>query len=285
MLVTTSEMFKQAEMGGYAVPSANFLDYRMASAFVKKAESLNMPLILSFAQVHTSVLPLEDAAAIGLHLARNATVPVALHLDHGEDEQTIEKAIMLGFTSVMIDASTCEFNENIAITKRVVDLAHSHGVVVEAELGHVGSGESLEAQEESDSIYTDPKQADLFCKKTGIDSLAISIGTAHGHYKGVPKINFERLEEVKKETRTPLVLHGGSSSGDENLHRCAKNGICKINIFTDFITAAHNVIYEEKFDDMMVLNQAVSETYEETLGHCFGVFATKKWEVSNETNV
>lgn len=274
-------MFKQAEKGGYAVPSANFLDYRMASAFVAKAESLNMPLILSFAQVHIDELPLEDAAAIGIHLATSASVPIALHLDHGEDEETIKKAISLGFTSVMIDASTCEFNENIATTKRVVDHAHARGVVVEAELGHVGSGVSLEAQE-SDSIYTDPAQAALFCQKTGIDSLAISIGTAHGHYKGTPKISFDCLKEIRDEVTVPLVLHGGSSSGDENLHQCATRGIQKINIFTDFITAAHDVIYREKFADLLALNHAVTDAYQDTLGHCYTTFATKQWEISNE---
>lgn len=284
MLVTTTEMFRQAEAGGYAVPSANFLDHRMASAFVTKAESLRMPLILSFAQVHIPVLPLEQAAAIGLHLAKNSTVPVALHLDHGQDEETIKRAIALGFTSVMIDASTLEFTENIAITKRVVDYAHARNVVVEAELGHVGSGISLEAQQ-SDSIYTDPKQASLFCKTTGIDSLAISIGTAHGHYKGVPKINYECLKAVRKATDIPLVLHGGSSSGDENLHQCAKRGIHKINIFTDFITAAHQTIYADKHKDMLTLNRVVSEAYQDTLGHCFEVFATQKWRATNETTI
>lgn len=277
MLVTTQEMFKQAQEGGFAIPSANFLDYRMAKAFVQVAEAHGMPLILSFAQSHMKELDIIDAASIGIHLAQNSRVPIALHLDHGEDKHTIEKAVSLGFTSVMIDASKQPFTENIAITKEIVDIAHHNGVVVEAELGHVGSGDTLESATLSDSIYTEPAQAREFCRKTGVDSLAVSIGTAHGHYKGVPKINFEALAQIGDQVEIPLVLHGGSGSGDDNLHKCAISGIRKINIFTDFITAAHSAIYAEKHDNMLTLNRLVSSAYAETLAHYYRVFATQAW--------
>lgn len=285
MIVNTTQMFKQAEAGSFAIPSTNFLDFRMARAFIDKAESLNMPIILSFAQSHIPELSLEDAANIGLHLARKASIPVALHLDHGEDEETVKKAISLGFSSVMIDASMCEYEENIAITKRIVEYAHQHDVTVEAELGHVGSGENFESHDESDSIYTNPQLAKDFCLRTGVDSLAISIGTAHGHYKGTPKINFEILAEIRNQVKNPLVLHGGSSSGEENLNRCALSGIRKINIFTDFISASYDAINNGSYNNMIEINHAITDAYQDTLGYYYKVFATKKWEVANETRV
>ena len=132
----------------------------------------------------------------------------------------------------MIDASEKSFKENIATTKKIVDFAHKYDVTVEAELGHVGANDYSESSEITDSVYTEVKDVVEFVTKTNIDSLAISIGTAHGVYKGIPKINFERLVEINEKTDIPLVLHGGSSTGDENLHRCAVNGINKINIYS-----------------------------------------------------
>ena len=196
-------------------------------------------------------------------------------MDHGQDEEIIKQAIELGFTSVMIDASQDEIETNIRRSKAITEYAHERGVVVEAEIGHVGTGNSYEFKETTDTIYTEVEEAARFAKETGVDSLAVSIGTAHGQYKGTPKISFERLEEIKNEVSIPLVLHGGSSSGDENLHKCAVSGINKINIFTDFITAAMDVINEEKPEDYFTLKRLVNQAIADTLSHYYKVFATK----------
>lgn len=275
MLVTTKEMFEKAQKENYAIPAANFIDLDSARTFVEVAEKMQKPLILAFAQAHIEECPLEEAALISTYLAKKASVPVALHLDHGQDEEIIKQAIELGFTSVMIDASQDEIETNIRRSKAITEYAHERGVVVEAEIGHVGTGNSYEFKETTDTIYTEVEEAARFAKETGVDSLAVSIGTAHGQYKGTPKISFERLEEIKNEVSIPLVLHGGSSSGDENLHKCAVSGINKINIFTDFITAAMDVINEEKPEDYFTLKRLANQAIADTLSHYYEVFATK----------
>lgn len=275
MLVTTKEMFEKAQKENYAIPAANFFDLDSARTFVEVAEKMQKPLILAFAQAHIEECSLEEAALIAKYLAKKASVPVALHLDHGQDEEIIKQAIELGFTSVMIDASQDEIETNIRRSKAIAEYAHERGVVVEAEIGHVGTGNSYEFKETTDTIYTEVEEAARFAKETGVDSLAVSIGTAHGQYKGTPKISFERLEEIKNEVSIPLVLHGGSSSGDENLHKCAVSGINKINIFTDFITAAMDVINEEKPEDYFTLKRLANQAIADTLAHYYKVFATK----------
>ncbi|WP_195513751.1 class II fructose-bisphosphate aldolase [Enterococcus sp. 1001283B150225_161107_E12] len=277
MLVTTKELFEQADKNNYAIPAANFFDLDSARTYVKTAERLKKPLILAFAQSHMNMMSLEEAALIGKFLAEKSTSPVALHLDHGQDEAIIKQAIDLGFTSVMIDASEDSFEENVRRSKAIADYAHPFGVVVEAEIGHVGAGDSLES-EESDSIYTEFSEAVKFAEATGVDSLAVSIGTAHGHYTGTPKINFDVLQQLYEALAIPLVLHGGSSSGDENLEKCALNGIRKINIFTDFITAAMDKIREEQPENYFDLIHDANEAIAKTLEQYFNVFHTASHE-------
>lgn len=275
MLVTSKELFKQTQAGKFAIPAANFFDLDSARAYVSVAERMNKPLILAFAQAHMDMMSLEEAALIGNFLAKKATVPVVLHLDHGQDEKIIKQAIDLGFTSVMIDASLDSFKENVRRSKAIADYAHERGVVVEAEIGFVGSGVNYENHDHSDSVYTEVEDAVNFVEQTNVDSLAVSIGTAHGFYKGVPKISFERLSELRKTLKTPLVLHGGSSSGDDNLHRCATEGISKINIFTDFITAVMKRIEQKNPTDYFQLKKYANQAIEETLEHYYKVFSTK----------
>ena len=274
MLVTTKELFQQAEEQNYAIPAANFFDLDSARTYVQTAEKLKKPLILAFAQSHMDMLSLEEAALIGTFLAENSTAPVALHLDHGQDEMIIKEAIRLGFTSVMIDASEDSFEDNVRRSKAIVDYAHPKGIVVEAEIGHVGSGNSLEATGVTDSIYTEFPEAVKFAQLTQVDSLAVSIGTTHGHYHGVPKINFQVLDELYQALEIPLVLHGGSSSGEANLEKCALQGIRKINIFTDFITAAMEAIQLHKPADYFELKKVANQAMEKTLEHYFQVFHT-----------
>lgn len=275
MLVTSKELFEKAQKDQYAIPAANFFDLDSARSYVTVAERLNKPLILAFAQAHMDTMSLEEAALIGNYFARKANVPVVLHLDHGQDEKIIKQAIDLGFSSVMIDASLDSFAENARRSKEIADYAHEREVVVEAEIGFVGSGVNYENHDHSDSIYTKVMDAVRFAEMTNVDSLAVSIGTAHGFYKGTPKISFERLAELKAAVQTPLVLHGGSSSGDENLHRCATEGISKINIFTDFITAAMKAIERESPTDYFQLKKLTNQALENTLEHYYTVFATK----------
>lgn len=277
MLVTSKELFKKAQEGHYAIPAANFNDLNTIKWLVKIAEENNRPLILALAEAHINdQITLEEAAEIGKYYAENAKVPVVLHLDHGETAETIKKAVDLGFTSVMIDASMEDFDKNVERTLDIVNYAHPKGVVVEAEIGHVGAGENYENHEETDSIYTTVEDAKKFIEETGVDSLAISIGTAHGHYKGTPVINFERLAEISEATDTPLVLHGGSSSGDENLNKCATDGISKINIFSDFIQAAHDEVEDNETVNYLGLIDRSRDGYKKTLDHYYQVFETEE---------
>lgn len=279
MLVNSNELFVKARKGNYAIPAANYIDLDSARSYIKVAEQKRLPLILAFAQSHKDILSLEEAALIGKFLGEKASVPIVLHLDHGEDYDFIERAIRLGFTSVMIDASQKKFDENIQVSKEVVELAHKFDISVEAELGHVGSNQISFEQGKPDSIYTETESVIEFVDKTKVDSLAISIGTAHGLYKGTPKINFERLHEIRKLTDVPLVLHGGSSSGDLNLERCATEGISKINIYTDFLMGAQHEIEENGYQNYIELKNLANDGMEKVLEHYYKVFHTKLWGV------
>jgi fructose-bisphosphate aldolase, class II len=277
LLVSTKEMLQRARREGYAVPAPNFFDFRSASAYLEVAEALNKPLILAFAQAHMDQLDLEDAAMIGRYLAKKASVPVALHLDHGTDETIIKQAIDLGFTSVMIDASQEKIEENIMKTKAIVAFARPREVAVEAELGHVGAGDNYEDHEHSDSIYTKASEVERFIEMTDVDSLAISIGTAHGIYKGKPKISFNTLHDIFSKTAIPLVLHGGSSSGEENLHRCATEGIAKINIFTDIVEGGMKAINNGRPMELFELENLRSRGMKAVLEEYYHLLATKTW--------
>jgi len=276
MLVNSKKMLESARKENFSVPATNFIDIDSARVFVNVAEERGLPLMLPFAQSHSKLISLEEAAIIGKYLAESVSVPIALHLDHGEDYEFIKQAIDLGFKSVMFDGSSLDIEENIEITKKVVNYAHARGVTVEAELGYVGANEgNYETTEVVESVHTDTEDVLDFVSQTGVDSLAVSIGTAHGAYKGEPEINFERLKEITEVTPIPLVLHGGSSSGDENLDRCSKSAISKINIFTDFLNGAYNNISKNKPKDYIELKAAANEGMAEVLNHYYDVFNTK----------
>lgn len=277
MLVTSKELFKKAQEGKFAIPAPNFIDLESLRWHVETAERHNLPLILALAEAHIGEnITLEDAALVGKKYAEEAKVPVVLHLDHGTTPEVIKKAIDLGFSSVMIDASQDTFEENVRKTKDIIDYAHPKGVVVEAEIGHVGAGENYENHETSDSQYTTVEEAKKFAEETGVDSLAISIGTAHGMYKGIPEINFDRLKEIAAAVDTPLVLHGGSSSGDENLNRCATNGITKINIFSDLLVAAKEEIDNNKPETYLDVKALSKQGMQKCLEHYYVVFETRE---------
>ena len=276
MLVNSKELFKKAQQGHYAIPSANVLDMESIKYHVGVAQELGLPLIVGVAEAHLGDnLTLEDAALVGKKYADAASVPVVLHLDHGMSVETCKKAIDLGFTSVMIDASMKSFEENVAITKEVVEYAKAKDVSVEAEIGHVASNFD---ENDTDALYTTAEEAKKFCEESGCDSLAISIGTAHGVYKAkaIPEISFDRLAEIHAATDVPLVLHGGSGSGDDNLNRCAKEGISKVNIYTDLYLAAMASADESKAKDYLSLRAAIKAGIQSCLKHYYSVFETKQ---------
>lgn len=271
MLVSTQDILRRAWEGGYAIPSPDFLDSNSARAYCQVAGELKAPLILSFAEVHLEHLALDEAAELGRFYAERFDAPIALHLDHGVTFPVIEGAIARGFTSVMIDASGEELAENIRRTRAVVELAHARGVAVEAEIGHVGTEEEGNDHALSENVYTEVAAAEELVRATGVDSLAVSIGTKHGAYKGEPHINFERLAELNDALRIPLVLHGGSGSGDENLARCAQGGVAKVNLYTDFIVAARDAVYGQRPDSWPKMLHAGDEAMKDVLRRYYRV--------------
>lgn len=281
MLVTTKEMFERSRERGYAIVAPDFWDSNSCRTYVETAEELGVPVILSFAQAHSDMLSIEEALAMAKYYGEKASNPVAIHLDHGLDVETVKRAVDLGYTSVMIDASAQPYEVNVARTREVCEYAHAHGVVVEAELGHVGSGdvitsENAEALKDDKNIYTEVEMAKNFVNETGVDSLAVSIGTSHGLYKGTPVIDFDRLHELREALPIPLVLHGGSGSGDENLERCATEGISKINVFTDFTVAAINATKDEDYVNWYKLIKDANKAISEKLKFYFRLFHTSE---------
>ena len=231
-LVTTKQLLLDAQKNGYAVGAFNVENMEMVQAVAAAAEELRAPVIM---QTTPSTVKYADLAYFYANVkaaAEKATVPIAMHLDHGSSFELAMAAYRAGYTSVMIDGSHGSFEENIAVSKAVADACHPGMVPVEAELGKVGGKEDdLEGGE--GNPYTDPMQAKEFVEKTGVDSLAVAIGTAHGVYKGIPKLDVERLSEIRKVVSIPLVLHGTSGVPDDAVRECIRRGICKVNYATD----------------------------------------------------
>lgn len=274
MLVTSKGLFEIASRQKFAIPATNFVDQHTLRAYIAVAEKRQLPLIISFAQAHDEVISLEEAALLGKFYAEKAHVPIVLHLDHGTEVDFIKRAVDLGFTSVMMDASKDTLEDNIAKTNEIIEYARPVGVVVEAEIGHVGSGENYENLDQSESLPTTVEDAQKFYEETRVDSLAISIGTAHGNYIGTPKIHFERLHQISEAVPVPLVLHGGSSTGDENLRQCSKSQIVKINVFTDLMNAAvKNLKVKER--NYFEIHEQLRSGIENCLDHYFNIFNTQ----------
>ena len=230
-LVTTKELLLDAQKKGYAVGAFNVENMEMVQAVIEAAEELKSPVIMQTTSSTLKYAGPEYYYANVAAAASMATVPVAIHLDHGSSFELAMKAFRAGYTSIMIDGSHNVLEENIAITKRVVRACHAGNVPVEAELGKVGGKE--DDVDGGNGGYTDPQDAVYFVKETGIDSLAVAIGTAHGVYKGLPKLDMERLSKIREVVDIPLVLHGTSGVPDEDVQECIRRGICKVNYATD----------------------------------------------------
>ena len=230
MLVNMKELLKDAQDGNYAVGSFSVANMEMVLGVLKAARELSAPVILQIAEVRLKQSPLEIIGPLMVAAAENADTPVAVHFDHGKTEEKIKQALDLGFTSVMFDGSHLPLDENIATTKRIIDIAGKYNASVEAEIGCVGGSE--DGSEDIAINCTKPQDAVRFEAETGVDALAIAIGNAHGNYKDVPKLRFDILQKVNEMTNTPLVLHGGTGISPDDFVKWSKNGIKKINIAT-----------------------------------------------------
>ncbi len=227
MLVTLSEILRDPDEKHYAVGAFNCLSLENVMGALEAAEELRSPIILQLAEVQFPEAPMEMMAPLYLEAARRSSVPVCVHLDHGQSLETCVKAIRLGFTSVMFDGAALPFEENVAASKEVTRIAKAAGVDVEAELGKVGN-----SGVDTADVFTDVDESVRFVQSTGIDALAVAIGNLHGHYIHTPQLNIPRLIEIHEANRLPLVLHGGSGTSVEDFKACIHNGICKINVAT-----------------------------------------------------
>ncbi|SHE97591.1 class II fructose-1,6-bisphosphate aldolase [Desulforamulus putei] len=232
-LVPVKELLQRAEEGKYAVGAFNVNNMEIVQAILAAAEAERAPVIMQASQGAIKYAGIEYIYALASLAASQATVPVALHLDHGTSFEQCMKCIRVGFTSVMIDGSKLPLEENIALTNRVLEVARATGVSVEAELGKIGGTEDDIHVDERDAFFTDPEEARYFVEKTGVDSLAVAIGTAHGQYKGVPQLDFPRLEKIVSLVKIPIVLHGSSGVPDEAVQEAIRLGVRKVNIDTN----------------------------------------------------
>lgn len=232
-LVSVGELLAAAEKGGYAVGAFNCNNMEIVQAIIEAAEAEKAPVILQASQGAIKYAGINYIVAMAREAAAQASVPVALHLDHGTDFNQVILCIRHGFTSVMIDGSRHPLQENIAITKKVVEIARAVGVSVEGELGRIRGAEDEIRVSEREAFFTDPEDARTFVRETGVDSLAPSIGTAHGQYRGRPELDFPRLKRIRELTGIPLVLHGSSGVPDEDIRQAIALGVRKVNIDTN----------------------------------------------------
>jgi fructose-bisphosphate aldolase class II len=240
MLVNLNDVLKKAQKEHYAVGLFNTTDSDMLEAVIAAAEEMKSPVILGTAEVLLPYGELKLIAPSIIAAAKRATVPVVVHYDHGLTFERCMEALQLGFTSIMFDGSAGDSDKNIADTKEVVRIAHSMGATVEGEIGHVG--EAANCDNATSDRYTTVKEAKDFLEATGVDALAIAIGTAHGAYKAKPCLDINRLKEIRANVDTPLVLHGGSGLSDDDFKNTIKEGIAKVNIFTDLCVAGENAV-------------------------------------------
>ncbi|WP_027063060.1 class II fructose-bisphosphate aldolase [Mesoplasma seiffertii] len=247
MKANFKEELLKAKAGKYAIPAFNFDNLEMAKGIIAAAEAENFPVILMVTESAAKYIGLEYVYAIGKIAVEQSQVPLIFHWDHGFDIELIKRACDNGFSSVMLDASTKSFKENVKLTNEIVDYAHARGVYVESEIGHVGGKE--DDRDSKETSFTDVNEAIEFNKLTGIDALAIAAGTAHGVFKSKPKLQYDLIEEIVNKLSTPIVLHGSSGVPHEDLQKAISLGITKINIGTDL-----KIAYAEALKTWFVKN-------------------------------
>jgi len=261
-LTTIVPLLDRAQKASYGIGAFNFINMETLEGIVTAAESLNSPIILGVPERLLNILDIAMLADIAISRIKRAKIPIALHLDHSKSFDNIIKAIRCGFSSVMFDGSSLPFEENIAKTSKIVEIAHAAGLSVEGEVGYVGrdiNPETLDAD-----LFTTVDQAVEFVDKTGVDALAIAYGSVHGVYKGTPHLDFERLHEIRQAVEVPLVLHGGSGLSDYDFKHSIELGISKINIFTD-ISEAGVAICQKIAGNGMELALLMDEVRKETI--------------------
>lgn len=248
MLVNLNDVLIPAKKGGYGVGLFNTVNVEMARAVIETAEELKAPVIVGTAEVLTTAMSLERVAEYLIPMAQKASVPVCVHFDHGLTFEKCMEALNLGYKSVMYDCSTASYEDNVAKVAEMVKICHGFGATVEGELGHVGDNEgSAEGDShlaDPSAYFTDVELAKDFVDRTGVDALAVAVGNAHGDYKFPPKLDFQRIRDIAERTGVPLVLHGGSGLADDDFRIAIKEGICKVNIFTDIDKAGKAGIEE-----------------------------------------
>lgn len=253
---------KKASEGHYAIPHFNVWNAEMLMGVMDAAEELRAPVIISFGTGFTGNTSFEDYCYMMESMAKKATVPVILHWDHGRNMTILQNAVNHCMNSVMRDASALPYEQNVAEIKRCVDYFHAYNIPVEAELGHVGN-ETVYEEALADYEYTDPKTAKDFVDRTGCDSLAIAIGNVHGVYSSEPKLAFDILEEVANAVDVPIVLHGASGIGDEDIKKAISLGVAKINIHTELTLAALDAIKESIDEPYLAMQRKVRTAVKE----------------------
>lgn len=233
MLVNMNDVLLPAKKGGYGVGFFNAVNVEMARAIIETAEELRAPVMVGTAEILLPAMELARVAEYLIPMAEKASVPVCVHYDHGLTFEKCMQALELGFTSIMYDCSTAPYEENIEKVAEMVKICHAMGRMVEGELGHVGDNAGAGKLENPSDYFTDPETAADFVKRTGVDSLAVAVGNAHGDYAFPPKLDFERIRVIAEKTGIPLVLHGGSGLSDTDFKTAVKEGVAKVNIFTD----------------------------------------------------
>lgn len=240
MIVNLNDILNDAQAKNYAVGLFNTTDTDMLEAAISAAEELHSPIIIGTAEVLLPHGELQLIAPSIIHAAKNTKVPVVVHYDHGLTFEKCMEALKLGFSSIMFDGSAGDYSKNINDTAEIVKIAHSFGASVEGEIGHVG--EASNNDNDIADMYTKVSEAQDYINATGVDALAVSIGTAHGAYKSKPKLDLQRLNDIHKAIKTPLVLHGGSGLSDDDFRNSIANGISKVNIFTDLCLAGNRAM-------------------------------------------
>ena len=275
-LISLADGLKHARVHQYALGAFNVLDTHFLRALFAAAKQQRSPFIINIAEVHFKYLSLDTLVEAVKYEAARHDIPVVLNLDHGLHFEAVVQALRLGFTSVMFDGSTLDYEENVRQTREVVKMCHAVGVSVEAELGAVGGDEGGALYGHADeAFFTDPAKARDFVDRTGIDALAVAIGNSHGKYKGEPKLDFTRLEAIRQQTGLPLVLHGGSGISDADFRRAISLGIHKINFYTGMSQAAlaavdrsmtaRDQIYDEFAELMLSIEQAITDIVAEQM--------------------
>lgn len=274
MLVNLNEVLKKAQKGKYAVGLFNTTDTDMLQAVIEAAEESNSPVILGTAEVLLPYGELKLIAPSVIAAAKRAKVPVVVHYDHGLTFDRCIEALKLGFLSIMFDGSAKPYEQNIAETREMVKIAHAFGATVEGEIGHVG--EAAKEDNLLTDMYTTPEEAKAYLEATGVDALAVAIGSAHGVYKKKPMLNIERLKEISGAVKVPLVLHGGSGLSDDDFKNTIRNGIAKVNIFTDLCLAGEHAMKdgEEKKLGYLETRNLKVEYIKEAVKHKMALFGS-----------